>query len=100
MDRARAGRRVADAGGHVIVLSASTLRNHLYAGPDAVAIALRPFKRDVEPMAGAIASIHPDLRVTRQRRDYDIHPPVAVQIPKCASPVSPRRSGAQARLFG
>src|ERR1700722_769223 len=71
MHGAIARRRIADAGGHVVVLRAA-LRHQLDARADAVAVALGSTQRYVKPMAGVLAAVHPDFSIFPQSRYHDV----------------------------
>src|SRR5215469_5739306 len=97
--RAVARRSVTDAARHVIVLRASR-GNDLDPGAHTVAIALRSFERNVQPMSGAFRTVHPDFRVLAQSRDHHVHAPVTVEIAKGASAVASGRRGVETRFRG
>jgi len=66
--RAVAGRSIADAGSHVVVLSACGGHN-LHHRSNPVTIALGALQRNIQPVACAFCSIRPNLRVFAERRD-------------------------------
>src|SRR6516165_10328179 len=99
MHRAVARRSVTDAARHVIVLRARR-GNDFDPGAHTVAIALRSFERNVQPMSGAFRTVHPDFRVLAQSRDHHVHSPVTVEIAEGASAVASGRRGVETRFRG
>src|ERR1700733_6510286 len=92
------GGGIADTGGHVVVLG-TALGHQLDARADAVAIALGSSQRNVEPVSGLLAAVHPDLGVLAKSRRHHVDAPVAIQIAKGAAAVACSRSGVQSGCF-
>src|SRR5215469_7059075 len=75
-----AGRGVADARGHMVVLGTNGLADHLDSCTNAVPIALRAAQGDVEPVVGGLAAIHPDFCGSVECRHNDVDPAVSIQV--------------------
>src|SRR2546428_6779058 len=92
-----AGRGIAHAGRHMVILLAALGRN-FDPGADPVVVALGSFKGDIQPMPGTWASIHPDFGWAGESGSHYVNAAVAVQVAKRQAPVAHRRRGIQSRL--
>src|SRR5580658_2365025 len=99
MDRAVAGRGVAYARRHVVILR-SAFGHNLHAGANAVAVALGSAQSDIEPVAGLLAAVHPDFGVLAESSYDHIDTAVAIQITEGAAAMAGRRSRFEACFFG
>src|SRR5258708_4050228 len=99
VNRTVAGRRVSDAGRHVVVLH-PVLGHKLDASANAVAVTLGSTQRDVKPVAWLLAAIHPDFCILTNSAYHNIDTSIAIQIAESAAPVAGRRSRFEPRFFG
>ncbi len=67
-----------------------TFRHDFDARANAVAIALGSAQSDIEPVAGLLAAVHPDLGVPADRGHHDVDASIAIQIAEGATAVAGR----------
>src|SRR5579859_7926824 len=68
------------------------------SGSDAIAVALRSFQREVQPMPAAWTVIDPNLPRSTQRTHHDIGTSIAVQVRDCRAAMPAGRESSQTRL--
>src|ERR1035437_10324356 len=83
-----------------MVILRSRFRDHLHQRADAVAVAARALKCNVEPVAGVRTPIHPDLGVLAQSGGHHIDVAVAIKIAKGTTTMPCWRKSVQPRLLG
>src|SRR6202451_1660334 len=100
VDGTVAGRGVADAGGHVVVLCADGLAYDFDARADAVTIAFDAAQGDVEPVAGFLAAVHPDFGVLAKGCGDYVDAAVAVEVAEGAAAVAGCGRSDESGFFG
>ena len=60
--------------------------------------AFASFQCDIQPVSRAFCTVHPNLCRFEQRRYYDVHSAVAIEVSEGTAPVPRRRSRCQTRL--
>src|SRR5258708_34965107 len=97
MHWSRAGRRVACARGHVVVLCA-TFCDDLDTSANSVPVALGSLKLELQPMIFAGTVVHPNLRRSVNGADHHIYAPVAIEVPDSRPSVPGRRERSQSNI--
>ena len=72
----------------------------LDARADAVAVAFGAAQRNIQPVTGLFAAVHPDLRVRAERRDDHVDAPVSVKVAESAATMARGRDRGQSGFLG
>src|SRR5271163_4933930 len=83
-----------------MVVLGSALGDHLDPRADPVAVALGSPQGDLQPVAGFLASVHPDFRVRGKRGGHDIDASISVQVSEGQAAMPRCRGGSQPGLLG